>query len=64
MSSAMFNYTKRILESVSFDLNLFNKELKKALKSLLPYEIEELKVWLANYIKQKPELNPSLQLIV
>jgi hypothetical protein len=31
---------------------------------LLPYEIEELKVWLANYIKQKPELNPSLQLIV
>uniref|UniRef100_UPI00404A66BF hypothetical protein n=1 Tax=Flavobacterium sp. TaxID=239 RepID=UPI00404A66BF len=64
MSSSMFNYTKRILESVSFDLNLFNKELKKALKTLLPYEIEELKVWLESFIKQKPELNASLQLIV
>lgn len=64
MSRAMFNYTKRILESVSFDPNLFIKELKKALKNLLPYEIEELKVWLTSYIQQKPELNPSLQLIV
>jgi DNA replication protein DnaD len=59
----MFTYTKRILESVSFDLNLFNKELKKALKTLLPYEIEELKIWLENFILQKPELNASLQII-
>jgi hypothetical protein len=35
MSKIMFDYTKSILERVSFDPILFCKELEKAIKSLL-----------------------------
>lgn len=56
----MFAYTKKILESVSFDPKLFCKELEKALKMLLPYEIEQLTAWLLNYTNQKPELKQCL----
>ena len=41
MPRAMFSYTKSILERVSFDAKLFCKELEKAIKNLLPYEIEQ-----------------------
>jgi hypothetical protein len=41
----MLDYVKTILEKVSFDLKLFEKELKKALKALVGKEIEELKKW-------------------
>lgn len=41
----MYEYVKFILEKVSFDTKLFEKELKKGLKSLLPSEIKELKAW-------------------
>ncbi len=60
MARAMFDYTKTVLERVSFDSNLFSKELKKALTRLLPYEIEELKIWLLQLTLQKPELNKCL----
>lgn len=56
----MFSYTKTILERVSFDPLLFCKELEKALKTLLPYEIEKLSEWLQNFITEKPELRHSL----
>jgi hypothetical protein len=56
MKKTMFNYTKNVLERVSFDPLLFCKEVKKALKVLLPYEIEQLKDWLLQYTKEKPEL--------
>lgn len=56
MARSMFTYTKKVLESVSFDPLLFCKELQKAIQSLLPYEIEELKEWLLNFIQEKPEL--------
>ena len=56
----MFDYTKAVLAKVSFDANLFCKELQKALKRLLPYEIEELKVWVNSLIKENPELNQCL----
>ena len=56
----MFAYTKNILESVSFDPKLFCKELEKALKMLLTYEIEQLTAWLLNYTNQKPELKQCL----
>ncbi len=52
----MFSYTKSILERVSFDPLLFCKEVEKALKILLPYEIEQLTDWLFQYTKEKPEL--------
>jgi len=56
----MFAYTKNILERVSFDPSLFCKELEKALKVLLPYEIEQLTEWLLNFTKEKPELRQCL----
>lgn len=60
MARAMFDYTKTVLSKVSFDVNLFCKELKKALTRLLPYEVEELKVWIDSLIKQNPQLNQCL----
>lgn len=52
----MFSYTKNVLERVSFDPLLFCKEVRKALKVLLPYEIEQLREWLMQYTEEKPEL--------
>ena len=63
MKRTMFDYTKTILEQVSFDPTLFCKELNKALRTLLPYEIEKLGEWLSHFINEKPELRPSLLLI-
>jgi hypothetical protein len=56
----MFTYTKSILERVSFDPKLFCKELEKALKNLLPYELEQLREWLLQFTKEKPELKQCL----
>jgi hypothetical protein len=56
----MFAYTKTILERVSFDPILFCKEFEKALKILLPYEVEQLTDWLLNYTSEKPELRQCL----
>lgn len=41
----MLKYAKEILTKVSFDARLFEKELKKAIKLLVPSEINELKKW-------------------
>ncbi len=60
MPRAMFSYTKSILERVSFDAKLFCKELEKAIKNLLPYEIEQLRDWLLHYTEEKPELRQCL----
>lgn len=56
MKKTMFSYTKNVLERVSFDPLLFCKEVRKALKVLLPYEIEQLQDWLMQYTQEKPEL--------
>lgn len=63
MPRAMLDYTKTVLQKVSFDAKLFTKELKKAVSRLLPSEIEELKIWLQLFIADKPELQPTLLLI-
>lgn len=63
MTKVMLDYTKSILERVSFDPTLFYKELQKAIRSLLPYEMEQLKEWLLNFTKEKPELKPCLEVI-
>lgn len=60
MARAMFEYTKTVLSKVSFDVTLFCKEVKKALQRLLPYEIEELKLYIFTLIRQNPELNKCL----
>ena len=59
----MFEYTKTVLNKVSFDATLFCKELKKALQRLLPYEIEELKIYIKSLILQNPDLNQCLILL-
>ncbi len=41
----MLEYFKTILSKVSFDRWLFEKELKKAIKSLVPDEIMTLRDW-------------------
>ena len=56
----MLEYTKTVLEKVSFDATLFCKEVQKAVQRLLPYEIEELKVYILSLIRQNPELNQCL----
>ena len=56
----MLEYTKTVLKKVSFDTRLFCKELKKAVSRLLPEEIVELKLWLQQFITDKPELQKSL----
>ncbi|MFA5556826.1 MAG: hypothetical protein AB7D46_08055 [Flavobacteriaceae bacterium] len=63
MGRAMFTYTKKVLESVSFDPLLFYKELEKALNILLPYEIEELREWLVSFVKERPELSDYVSLL-
>ena len=59
----MYDYTKSVLERVSFDPVLFCKELEKAIKALLPYEMELLKEWLLDFIIEKPELKQCLIIV-
>ncbi|SNR15271.1 hypothetical protein [Tenacibaculum jejuense] len=56
MPRAMFEYTKVVLQKVSFNTELFCKELEKAMKRLLPYEVDELVIWVKQYTANKPEL--------
>ncbi len=41
----MLEYVKVILEKVSFDLRLFEKELKKSFAYLNSLEAEQLRAW-------------------
>ena len=59
----MFEYTKTILKKVSFDAELFCRELNKALDRLLPYEVEELRLWLQKFTSNKPELYVCMTII-
>jgi len=63
MPRMIYDYTKSVLERVSFDPILFCKELRKAIKNLLPYEIEQLRKWLNNFTNEKPELQQYLSIV-
>jgi hypothetical protein len=63
MARAMFEYTKTVLSKVSFNSDLFCKELEKALKRLLPHEIKELTIWLKEYTLNRPDLYVCMALI-
>ncbi|MCG2612109.1 hypothetical protein LZZ90_11380 [Flavobacterium sp. SM15] len=63
MPRMIYDYTKSVLERVSFDPLLFMKELRKAIKNLLPYELEQLTKWLRYFTSEKPELQQCLILI-
>lgn len=63
MARAMFEYTKTILKKVSFNKELFSRELEKALQRLLPHEVKELTIWLKKYLSNKPELYVCMSII-
>lgn len=63
MARAMYEYTKTVLKKVSFNSELFCKELDKALSTLLPYEVNELTIWLKKFTANKPELYSCMSLI-
>jgi len=53
----MLSYVKKILKKVSFDKTLFEKELRKAISTLIASEVEELRRWCFDvYGKQYPEV--------
>ena len=60
MARAFYNYTITVLEKVSFDPELFRKELEKAYVSLLPHERLELKIWLKKFLFQNSNLKQYL----
>jgi thymidylate synthase len=52
MKQTTLEYYKFILERVSFDAHLFEKEFKKAISNLAQEEASELKLWVkSNYAK-------------
>ncbi|AOW19920.1 hypothetical protein [Urechidicola croceus] len=63
MARAIFEYTKTVLKKVSFNTELFCKELEKAVTRLLPYEIDELRIWLREFTLEKPELNVCMNIM-
>lgn len=63
MARAVYEYTKTVLEKVSFNSELFFIELEKAVKKLLPYELKELKIWLTEFTSNKPELHACLAIV-
>ena len=56
MPRHIYTYTIKVLKKVSFDPDLFRKELEKASKKLLPFEYGELMIWVKDYIQNKPVL--------
>jgi hypothetical protein len=63
MARAMFEYTKEVLQKVSFSKDLFKKELEKAINRLLPYELKELYLWLKEFTSNKPNLQACLAIV-
>ena len=60
MSRYVYNYTIDVLKKVSFNPVLFKKELNKASSRLLPYEYNELIIWVKNYTQYNPHLVGAL----
>lgn len=61
--ASMLEYIKIILQKVSFDRRLFEKELKKAIKMLMPAEVKRLKLWCYEHYSSAylPVLNNCFQ---
>ena len=56
MKTGFLDYYKMILDKVSFDPHLFDKEYKKALRHLTAHEAGDLNDWLKsrNLFQQRP----------
>ena len=63
MPRMIFDHTKNVLEKVSFDVKLFVKELRKAVKALLPYELDHLRNWLLFFTERRPELKQHITVL-
>jgi len=61
MARAFYHYTITILEKVSFDTELFKKELVKSFDTLLDHEKAELKIWLQRFLIEHPKLYKNLR---
>lgn len=48
----MLEYFKTVLLKVSFDPALFEKELQKAIRSMIPQELKEFRAWCYNKFGQ------------
>ncbi|APA93997.1 hypothetical protein HX057_08000 [Myroides odoratimimus] len=59
----MLEYTTLVLKNVSFDSVLFSKELEKAVKTLLPYDLGQLMIWVNEFLKEQPNLRAELALL-
>tara|TARA_A200000113_G_scaffold219614_1_gene228607 strand:- start:455 stop:664 length:210 start_codon:yes stop_codon:yes gene_type:complete len=62
-TSSFYFFYKSVLRKVSFDANLFAKELKKALTVLSKQEGARLLKWALAFSRSQPELYSSLQLL-
>ncbi|TAF66917.1 MAG: hypothetical protein EAZ55_04410 [Cytophagales bacterium] len=57
----MLEYVKTILQKVSFDRNLFEKELQKSIRVYLqPHEVDTLQNWCYQQFKTSKELRNVL----
>lgn len=56
---SMLEYSKIILEKVSFDIQLFHKELRKAIARLAEPEIKELTHWAQRNFAPQMALLPA-----
>ena len=62
MGKTMLEYSKVILEKVSFDARLFQKEWGKAINYLLEHEVRELERWVRSKFSKHWEPQPALAL--
>ena len=61
MSRAMFEYTKAVLNKVSFDpVFILQRSSKSDFLGLLPYEIEELKLFIQRLVHANPDLKQCM----
>ena len=58
-SKKMLEYSKRVLQKVSFDISLFKKELAKAYQNLLEEDVDELIQWVTKTFGPQYVLQPS-----
>ncbi len=54
--ATMLEFIKTVLIKVSFDKKLFEKELRKALKVLLPQDVKQLKTWCYEHFSDRYHL--------
>jgi len=59
----MYTYTIKVLQCVSFDADLFCKELQKALNYLLPHEKAALKQWMRRMVFLNPHLERGMSFL-